>query len=160
MIDFENRDAVAALLRRTEASSGMKILIPHRRRPDYAQLIQNGPYQPPAIVIADDEHHEIVQEETFGPVLVVQRARSFDEAIGLLNGVRQGLIAAIFTSTEPLQARFLDEARAGVLKINRSTVDADATSPLGGWKASGIGPAEHGPCDREFFCRVQTIYRA
>jgi acyl-CoA reductase-like NAD-dependent aldehyde dehydrogenase len=160
MIDFESRDAVTALLRRTEASPGMKILIPHRQRPDYEQLIQSGPYQPPAIVIADDEHHEIVQEETFGPVVVVQRARSFDEAIGLLNGVRQGLIAAIFTFSEPLQARFLDEARAGVLKINRSTVDADATSPLGGWKASGIGPAEHGPCDREFFCRVQTIYRA
>ena len=33
----------------------------------------------------------------------------------------------------------------GVLKLNRSTVDADASSPFGGWKASGIGPAEHVP---------------
>jgi alpha-ketoglutaric semialdehyde dehydrogenase len=32
--------------------------------------------------------------------------------------------------------------------------------PFGGWKASGIGPAEHGPANREFFTRMQSIYLA
>jgi len=100
-----------------------------------------------------------VQEETFGPVLVAQRAASFDHALELCNGVRQGLIAALFSASPSHQEKFLRQARAGVLKLNRATADADAVSPLGGWKASGVGPAEHGPSDREFFCRVQTIYR-
>jgi acyl-CoA reductase-like NAD-dependent aldehyde dehydrogenase len=159
LIHSEKRDEVAALVRRTEASEIAKVLVPHRQQPNYQQLMEGGPYFPPTIVLADDPQSEIVQEETFGPVLVVQRAADFDQAIRLLNGVRQGLIAAIFTSSPMLQQQFLHEARAGVLKINRSTVDADAISPLGGWKASGIGPAEHGPSDREFFCRVQSIYR-
>jgi acyl-CoA reductase-like NAD-dependent aldehyde dehydrogenase len=88
----------------------------------------------------------------------VQRAGGFDRAIQLLNDVRQGLVAALFSDSPARRERFLREARAGVLKLDRSTVDADAVSPLGGWKASGVGPAEHGPSDREFFCRVQTIY--
>jgi acyl-CoA reductase-like NAD-dependent aldehyde dehydrogenase/nicotinamidase-related amidase len=152
---------VAALLDRA-GDAGMEVRAPHRDQADYDRLMKNGAYFPPSIVPADEEHRgsEIVQEETFGPVLVVQRASGFDHALELLNGVRQGLVAALFSDSPEWRERFLSEARAGVLKFNAGTSDADASSPLGGWKASGVGPAEHGPCDREFFCRVQTIYDA
>ena len=159
LIDVPKRDEVAGLLERVR-QAGLTVLEPHRDQPDYAQLLDRGAYHPPAIVFADDPRHEVVQEETFGPVLVVQRAARFEEAIELANGVQQGLVAACFSTSVARQEQFLSEARAGVLKINSSTADADAASPLGGWQASGIGPAEHGPSDREFFCRVQTIYKA
>lgn len=55
-------------------------------------------------------------------------------------------------------ARFRDEAHAGILKIDLATADADAEAPFGGWKASGIGPPEHGASDREFYMRTQTVY--
>ena len=100
----------------------------------------------------------IVQEETFGPVLVVQTARDWDEAISLCNGVRQGLAAAVFTGSQVIVDRFLDEAEAGILKVNQSTADATVDVPFGGWKASGFGPPEHGAFDAEFYTRPQTVY--
>jgi acyl-CoA reductase-like NAD-dependent aldehyde dehydrogenase/nicotinamidase-related amidase len=114
----------------------------------------------PTIVCCDDPSAEIVQEETFGPVLVVQRAKNWDEAISLCNGVKQGLAAAIFTTSPDRIEDFLRRVRAGILKINCSTANAAVDLPFGGWKASGIGPAEHGPANREFFTRMQSIYLA
>lgn len=157
LISLPKRNDVLALLARAR-ETGCRVIVPHESQANHKDLCQSGPYLPPHLVVADDPVHEIVQEETFGPVLVVQRARDFDHALELLNGVRQGLVAALFSDSTERQSQFLRDAHAGVLKLNQSTVDADAVSPLCGWKASGIGPAEHGPSDREFFCRVQTIY--
>src|SRR6185369_11871813 len=99
---------------------------------------------PPTIVCCDDPAHEIVQEETFGPVLVVQEAEGFREALELCNGVRQGLVASLFSRSKQNQAKFLKRAQAGILKINQATADANVEAPFSGWKASGIGPPEHG----------------
>jgi len=112
----------------------------------------------PAIICCDDPTHEVVQEETFGPVLVVQRAKDWEEAIWLGNCVEQGLAAALFSGSTRLIEDFLRRAKAGILKINCSTADAAVDLPFGGWKASGIGPPEHGPANREFFTRMQAIY--
>ena len=59
-----------------------------------------------------------------------------------------------------LQERFLAEAQAGILKINTSTAGADISLPFGGWKASGVGPPEHGEADRLFYTRMQAVYGA
>jgi acyl-CoA reductase-like NAD-dependent aldehyde dehydrogenase len=45
-----------------------------------------------------------------------------------------------------------------MLKINESTAGAVGDAPFGGWKASGIGPPEHGMFDVEFYTRPQTVY--
>lgn len=92
------------------------------------------------------------------PVLVVQPASDFDHALALCNGVRQGLAAALFSESEPLQRRFLDETQAGILKLNTSTAGADPCLPFGGWKASGLGPPEHGEGDALFYQRWQACY--
>ena len=94
------------------------------------------------------------------PVLVVQRAEDFDHALTLCNGVRQGLIASLFTASSELQLRFLNEAQAGVLKLNASTAGVDVALPFGGWKASGLGPPEHGDGDCLFYTRMQAVYGA
>ena len=70
------------------------------------------------------------------------------------------MAAAIFSTSPNRIADFLRRARAGILKINGSTANAAVDLPFGGWKASGIGPAEHGPANREFFTRMQSIYLA
>jgi acyl-CoA reductase-like NAD-dependent aldehyde dehydrogenase len=110
------------------------------------------------LVLCEDAAAEIVQEETFGPVVVVQPAADFDQALELLNGVRQGLVAALFSSSQELRVRFLDEADAGVLKINRATADVGVEAPFGGRKASGVGPPEHGAENQAFYTRVQAVY--
>jgi alpha-ketoglutaric semialdehyde dehydrogenase len=159
LISRGSRDRVAAELARARLG-GMPVVFPHAGSPDYETLPRRGAYCAPALVIARDPGSEIVSEETFGPVLVLQPARDFDEALGLLNGVRQGLTAALFSTSEDLKQKFLDQACAGILKINRSTADAGVTAPFGGWKASGLGPPEHGAGNVEFDTRVQTLYGA
>jgi len=141
---------VAGAIERARASS-RAVIVPQDTAPP-------APYLPPTIVLCDDPSAEIVQEETFGPVLVVQRAESFAHALRLLNGVRQGLVAALFSSSVDRRARFLEDAEAGVLKLDAATADAAVEAPFGGWKASGIGPPEHGDGDIEFYTRAQALY--
>jgi len=71
------------------------------------------------------------------PLLVVQRAEDFDQALKLCNGVRHGLMAALFSNSADLQGKFLMEAQAGMLKINSATAGVDVSLPFGGWKMSG-----------------------
>jgi acyl-CoA reductase-like NAD-dependent aldehyde dehydrogenase len=112
----------------------------------------------PTIICCDDPASPVVQEETMGPVLVVQSAKTFTQALTLCNGVRQGLLASLFSTSRSLQRRFLSEARAGMLKLNSSTAGVDITLPFGGWKTSGLGPPEHGESDALFYLRPQAVY--
>jgi acyl-CoA reductase-like NAD-dependent aldehyde dehydrogenase len=154
LISAESRQRVAAVIERARAA-GATVLSPWSGRAPGA----GGAWHPPVIVTCDDPGAEIVQEETFGPVLVVQRAEGWEHALALLDGVRQGLAAALFSRSEERRREFLARARAGILKIGESTADAAADLPFGGWKASGCGPPEHGPGNRDFYTRLQAIYQ-
>jgi len=153
LINAAARERAEATLDRARAAS-FRVITPHGK--SFRQ--SGGAWLRPAIVCCDDPEAEIVQEETFAPVLVVQQARDWEEAIALCNRVRQGLVAAIFSDSAERVHNFLQRMRAGVLKVNSSTADAAVDLPFGGWKASGIGPPEHGVANREFFRRMQTIY--
>ena len=118
-----------------------------------------GYYQAPVLVWGCRPESHIVQEESFGPVLVLQAARDFEQAIEFANGVKQGLAASLFSLEEDLQSRFLSHAQAGILKLNSATHGAHPEVPFGGWKRSGLGPPEHGPGDVEFYTRWQAVYR-
>ena len=122
--------------------------------------VKAGAYAQPAIVCCDEPDHLLVQEETMSPLLVVQRADDFDHALKLCNGVRHGLVAALFSHSPELRQKFLAEARAGILKFNSATAGVDVSLPFGGWKASGLGPPEHGEGDRLFYTRMQAVYGA
>ena len=150
-------ERVAGVVERARAGGARVLTAPeHAARAD--ALERRGAYLPPRIVRCDDPQAEIVQEETFGPVLVVQPTASFDAALALLNGVPQGLVAALFSDAAGHRARFLDEARAGILKVGTATAGVGAETPFAGWKASGVGPAEHGTGDPEFYTRPQAVY--
>jgi acyl-CoA reductase-like NAD-dependent aldehyde dehydrogenase/nicotinamidase-related amidase len=112
----------------------------------------------PALVESQNPDGEMVQEESFGPILVLQTAHDWDEALRLCNGVRQGLAAALFSQGQGRLQDFQQRAQAGILKLNTSTAGAEAMAPFNGWKSSGIGPPEHGFGDIEYFTRWQTVY--
>jgi alpha-ketoglutaric semialdehyde dehydrogenase len=157
LINPSECDRVAGVVERAVAECG-RPLLPLGEQPPTVEE-HAGKFYSPTILYCDDPAREIVQEETFGPVLVVQPAKDWDDAMRLCNGVRQGLSAAVFTTSRDIAQKFLEQARAGILKVNQSTAGAAVGAPFGGWKASGVGTPEHGRFDAEFFTRPQTVYR-
>lgn len=151
-------EELAALVARARASGAADpILFPQGHRPA-GGVAESGAYAAPVIAVCAQPEHELVQEETMSPLLVVQPARDFDHALALCNGVRQGLAAALFTRSSTRQRQFLAAASAGILKLNSTTAGVDVALPFGGWKSSGVGPPEHGEADRLFYTRLQAVY--
>jgi succinylglutamic semialdehyde dehydrogenase len=90
----------------------------------------------PGIVDVTDAHG-IPDEEWFGPLLQVQRVRSFDDALRAVNATEYGLGAGLLTEDEGLWRRFQVKARAGIVNWNRPTTGAASSAPFGGIGKSG-----------------------
>jgi acyl-CoA reductase-like NAD-dependent aldehyde dehydrogenase len=158
VIHAARRDEIAALVADAQTGGAVeRVVLLHDDRAGQP-WVKAGAYARPAILCCDRPEHPLVQEETMGPVLVVQRADDFEQALALCNGVRHGLVAALFSRSPERRRQFAERVQAGVLKFNAATAGVDATLPFGGWKASGIGPPEHGEGDRLFYTRIQTVY--
>ncbi len=160
VIHAGKRDEHTVLIRAAQNSGAahrVELLFARRAREPW---VRTGAYAQPAMVGCDRPEHPLIQEETMSPLLVVQRAGDFDHALNLCNGVRHGLAAALFSNSPALREKFLAEAGAGILKLNSSTAGVEVELPFGGWKASGIGPPEHGEGDRQFYTRWQAVYGA
>ncbi len=159
LFDSRKRDDFVATIDRARSQGGAVSRVQRLfdGRVDEA-WIRAGAYAHPILAACDDPRHPLVQEESMAPLIVVQRATDFTHAIALCNTVRHGLAAALFGGSPELRQRFLCEAQAGILKLDDSTAGVDASLPFGGWKASGIGPPEHGLADPMFYTRLQAVY--
>src|SRR5699024_2491710 len=80
----------------------------------------------------------IVQEEVFGPVLVIQTFKTEAEAIELANDTVYGLAAGVFTNDAAKGMRVIKKLRAGITWIN-TYHDTYNEAPWGGYKQRGIG---------------------
>jgi aldehyde dehydrogenase (NAD+) len=97
-------------------------------------------YAEPAIVRMP-EQTDIVQQETFAPILYVLPYRTLEEAIALNNDVPQGLSSSIFTSDHAEAERFLaaDGSDCGIANVNIGTSGAEIGGAFGGEKQTGGG---------------------
>jgi aldehyde dehydrogenase (NAD+) len=100
----------------------------------------------------------IAQEEIFGPVIGILRAKNFDDAVVQANGVRFGLSASLYTQDMAKALKFVERAEVGKVHINSPTIGGEAQAPFGGTKATGIGPREQGTEVFEFYTEVKTVY--
>jgi acyl-CoA reductase-like NAD-dependent aldehyde dehydrogenase len=158
VLNTGKRDELELLIALAESEGALHRVIYPQAAQAAAPWVKAGAYAQPVIACCDLPSHAIVQEETMSPLLIAQRAGDFAEAIRHCNGVRHGLIASLFSQQPELQKTFLAEARAGILKFNGATAGVDISLPFGGWKASGLGPPEHGDGDAEFYTRMQAVY--
>lgn len=120
--------------------------------------LANGYFVPPTLLELPSTNFPIWREEVFGPVLVVQRAKSIPDAIRLANDSEFGLSGAVFTNDFRWISLMIEEFNVGVLHFNSETSGADPHVPFGGVKASGTGPKEQGRAAREFFTHQTTVY--
>jgi L-aminoadipate-semialdehyde dehydrogenase len=118
---------------------------------------ESGCYVSPAIVEAEN-HYEIVQEETFAPILyLIKYKNSIDDAIELHNGVVQGLSSAIFTNNIREAEQFLScvGSDCGIANVNIGTSGAEIGGAFGGEKETG-GGRESGSDAWKAYMRRQT----
>lgn len=115
-----------------------------------------GTYVVPALAEAKN-HWEIVQEETFAPLLYLMKYKKFEDALALNNGVPQGLTSAIFTLNMREAELFLSNAGSdcGIANVNIGTSGAEIGGAFGGEKDTG-GGRESGSDAWKAYMRRQT----
>lgn len=117
---------------------------------------ESGCYVKPAIYEAEN-HFEIVQHETFAPILYLIKYKTLAEAIALQNGVPQGLSSAIMTKNIREAEAFLSAAGSdcGIANVNIGTSGAEIGGAFGGEKETG-GGRESGSDAWKAYMRRQT----
>ena len=111
-----------------------------------SEVPDDGYFVPMTIIGGIRPEHRIAQEEIFGPVLAVMRARDFDQAIEWANSTRFALTGGIFSRSPEHLARARRKFRVGNLYINRNNTGALVErQPFGGARMSGVGTKAGGP---------------
>jgi len=100
--------------------------------------LEHGCFVEPTIFVDTTPDMRIVQEEIFGPVLVVQKFKDEAEAIELANDTPYGLAAGVFSQDGAKALRVIKKIRAGITSINAYNL-AYNEAPWGGYKQSGLG---------------------
>ena len=117
---------------------------------------KSGCYVKPAIAEVEN-HFEIVQHETFAPILYLMKYKTLDEAIAMQNDVPQGLSSAIMTDSVKEAEQFLSTAGSdcGIANVNIGTSGAEIGGAFGGEKETG-GGRESGSDSWKAYMRRQT----
>ena len=118
---------------------------------------EDGYFISPAIVADVDNSSETAQEEIFGPVLAVIKARDFDHAVELANDTRYGLTAGIATKSLRYAYDFMARSETGLVNVNLPTAGLEFQVPFGGNKESGVGGREQGPAALDFYSAWKTV---
>jgi len=98
-----------------------------------ARIQQPGNWFSPAVLTDVDHSMELMREESFGPIIGIQKVASDDEAVQLMNDTEYGLTAGVYTNDEQRAKSILAQLRAGSVYWNC----CDRVSPRLPW--SGVG---------------------
>jgi aldehyde dehydrogenase (NAD+)/succinate-semialdehyde dehydrogenase/glutarate-semialdehyde dehydrogenase len=145
-------------LLRTEAhirdavEQGARILYGGKRRPELGAL-----FFEPTILVDVDHSMQVMQEETFGPLIPIMRVRDADEGVRLANESEYGLSASIYSRDLKRANALARQIQSGDVAINRPLmIFGTPDLPMGGVKQSGIG-RRNGPEGLLRFVRTQSI---
>jgi 1-pyrroline-5-carboxylate dehydrogenase len=117
-----------------------------------------GFFVPPTVFADVDPKARIFQEEIFGPVLAVAKARDFDHALEIANDSQYGLTGAIYSNNAANVARARDEFFVGNMYINRKCTGAMVGAhPFGGFNMSGTDSKAGGPDYLLLFMQAKSI---
>jgi aldehyde dehydrogenase (NAD+) len=110
-------------------------------------------------VFAVDREARLAQEEIFGPILSVLKAKDYEDAVGIANSVRYGLSSSIYTNDLRWAFRAIQDLEAGITYVNAPTIGAEVQLPFGGTKETGpTDTREAGTTALEEFTYWKTVY--
>jgi RHH-type proline utilization regulon transcriptional repressor/proline dehydrogenase/delta 1-pyrroline-5-carboxylate dehydrogenase len=152
-------DAAAADLARKameEARATGKVLFEGTTPKELAAT--GGHYVAPAIVAKLPNDSRLLREELSAPILCVQRAANFEEAIALFNRAELALVGGLYSRSPANIAQARAECICGNLYINRRISGSKVgRQPFGGLKLSGAGARIGGPHYLREFCEPRTV---
>ncbi len=155
LINKKQLDRVLGYIERAK-KDGAKIIIGGNQLT--GGIYDKGYYIAPTVIGNVTTKMEIAREEVFGPVLVVFKVDSYEEAIKIHNDCPYALSASLFTRDVNKAFTFFDDAEAGVCYINAPTYGSEPHMPFGGVKDSGLGYREAGWAAIEAFSEFKTLY--
>lgn len=117
-----------------------------------------GYFFEPTVFANVTEDMTIAQEEIFGPVLAVMRAKDFEDAMRIANNIPLGLSASVQTTNVSRVFDFVYRMEAGLLTVNLPSAGVEYQLPFGGTKDSSFGPKEQGPAAMDFYSDYKTVY--
>jgi len=100
---------------------------------------ENGYYVGPTLIDHVTPDMRIAQEEVFGPVMVIIRAKDVDEALAVENGSPYGNAASIFTESGAVARYVMEKASAGMVGVNVGVPVPREPFSFGGWNESKFG---------------------
>jgi len=117
-----------------------------------------GHFIPPTVIVDVDSKARIFQEEIFGPVLAVSKARDFEHALEMANDSQYGLTGAIYSNNSAHVQRAREEFFVGNMYINRKCTGAMVGAhPFGGFNMSGTDSKAGGPDYLLLFLQAKSI---
>ena len=103
-------------------------------------VVNDGYFIGPTVFFDVEPHHRLAQEEVFGPVLVVMKAESFEEALTLANGTAYALTGGVYARSPAKLTLAREQFDVGNLYLNRPITGAlVGRQPFGGHRFSGVG---------------------
>ena len=122
-----------------------------------AQTMQGGFYVEPTIFADATNDMRIAREEIFGPVLTTMDFETEAEAIAIANDTPYGLAASVYTTDLSRAHRMARALQAGTVSVNAYS-EGDATTPFGGFKASGFGGHDKSLHAHDQYTELKTIW--
>ena len=119
---------------------------------------EKGYFVAPTVIADVDPKSRIAQEEIFGPVLAVIRARDFDHALAIANDSEYGLTGAVYSRNPKKLERAAEEFHVGNLYFNRKCTGAlVGAHPFGGFNMSGTDSKTGGKDYLLLFLQAKTV---
>jgi malonate-semialdehyde dehydrogenase (acetylating)/methylmalonate-semialdehyde dehydrogenase len=155
LVTREHRERVLGYVD-TGVKEGAKLVVDGRKFSVAGH--EQGFFMGPVLFDGVTESMRIYREEIFGPVLVVMRVKSLDEALGLIERHEFGNGTTIYTRDGGAAREFTRRVTAGMVGINVPIPVPMAFHCFGGWKRSLFGPLHmHGPDGVRFYTRLKTV---
>jgi 1-pyrroline-5-carboxylate dehydrogenase len=117
-----------------------------------------GHFIAPTVIADVGPQARLAQEEIFGPVLAVIKAKDFDEALEIANNTEYGLTGAVYTKDRQKLAKAAETFHVGNLYLNRKCTGALVGGhPFGGFNMSGTDSKAGGPDYLLLFTQAKTV---
>lgn len=120
-------------------------------------IYDDGYYYEPTVISKVTPDMIVAKEEIFGPVLVIIRTDSIENAIRIANDVEYGLTSSIFTDNLAYIYDYIRDIESGMVHINHGTI-IEGHMPFGGVKNSGVGPFSIGYTNKDFYTDCKVVY--